>query len=435
MILVFSEKITNRLKYALELIFEDILQIKVQITSDHNDFEAHQGAKMVYSQETTKHKSYLTFGASTLLFEQDIKKQSLEYITYQSYKGFFLVNDGVLPFDPFATAFYLVTRYEEYLPSLKDRHKRFKAENSLAFQRNFLNIPLVNKYAIEIRQILLDKFPTLDFPELKYTFTPTFDIDQAYAIKYKGFFRQLISALSCLFKFRFKKFIFLIKVHLGITPDPFDTYEKQFEIQHHYKLKPIYFFLVGNFFVNDKSLSYRSKKYISLIKKIMDQAEIGLHPSYAANHSLKLIEKEKLRIEEMSKTKITNSRQHYLRLSFPQTYQSLLKVGITDDYTMGYPSQIGFRASICTPFYFYDLENEEKTTLKIHSFAAMDSTFKYYLKVRSSEVVYQLKPMIEEVKAVGGNFCILFHNESLGEYKLWKNWGDVYEQVVKVALR
>ena len=42
----------------------------------------------------------------------------------------------------------------------------------------------------------------------------------------------------------------------------------------------------------------------------------------------------------------------------------------------------GFRASICTPFYFYDLRIEELSNkLKVHPFSVMDATFKYYLKL------------------------------------------------------
>ncbi len=40
--------------------------------------------------------------------------------------------------------FYFVSRYEEYLPSEKDEHLRFKAENSLAYQYGCLQIPFLN---------------------------------------------------------------------------------------------------------------------------------------------------------------------------------------------------------------------------------------------------------------------------------------------------
>ena len=39
---------------------------------------------------------------------------------------------------------------------------------------------------------------------------------------------------------------------------------------------------------------------------------------------------------------------------------------------MGYPDTIGFRASTCTPFLFYDLDFEVQTPLMIHPYQLMD---------------------------------------------------------------
>jgi hypothetical protein len=45
---------------------------------------------------------------------------------------------GDLPFDPLAATFYLVSRYEEYLPFIPDEHGRFPAKQSFAFSNGFL---------------------------------------------------------------------------------------------------------------------------------------------------------------------------------------------------------------------------------------------------------------------------------------------------------
>ncbi len=101
---------------------------------------------------------------------------------------------------------------------------------------------------------------------------------------------------------------------------------------------------------------------------------------------------------------------------------------------MGYASQLGFRASICTPFNFYDLDSEHETPLKIHPFAVMEATLKYYLKVDPEDAIDHIKPIIDEVKAVDGVFISLWHNETLSNDKLWSGWQGLYEEVVKYAL-
>ena len=124
-----------------------------------------------------------------------------------------------------------------------------------------------------------------------------------------------------------------------------------------------------------------------LIQRISKEYEIGIHPSFAGFvHGChgKVI-KEKERLEKIVEKKITKSRQHYLNLKFPKTYQNLIKAGITEDYTMGFADQIGFRAGTCTPYYFYDLENETKTDLLIVPFQVMDGTLLHYLKLSPDE--------------------------------------------------
>lgn len=100
---------------------------------------------------------------------------------------------------------------------------------------------------------------------------------------------------------------------------------------------------------------------------------------------------------------------------------------------MGYAGNIGFRAGICSSFYFYDLDQEVQTPLLIHPFAVMDATFRYYLKVNPEQVIDLIKPLIEEVKAVNGTFISLWHNESLSENHIWKGYRDIYEELLKIA--
>ena len=123
-----------------------------------------------------------------------------------------------------------------------------------------------------------------------------------------------------------------------------------------------------------------------------------------------------------------------MKLRFPETYQNLLKVGILEDYSMGYADDIGFRAGIATPFYWYDLENEQATALKIHPFAVMEVTMQQYLQLSPEEAVEQVKPLIAATKAVGGTFSTLWHNSTLSNIEEWEGWRKVYEKIIKESL-
>ena len=164
-----------------------------------------------------------------------------------------------------------------------------------------------------------------------------------------------------------------------------------------------------------------------------DYAAIGIHPSYGSNTNFTKLPKEIKRLEGITKREVTKSRQHFLKLTLPETYNQLADLGIIEDYTMGYASAIGFRASICSVFTFYNLDTESVLPIKIYPFAVMDATLLYYLELSPQASLIQISELIEEVKNVNGTFISLWHNDTFSNHKQWEGWQSVYTEMVKVA--
>ena len=431
-LVIFSTGITTRLKYTFDLVFSQILSVPYRVTSRVEEFKTYQGPRLNYSDHPFADELFIY--ATRLLFEKGIEDQQIAVFEWQQLKAFFATHPKyILPFDPFAATFYLTSRYEEYLPHLRDDHDRYQTTESLAYQKNFLGKPLVNNYAFLIRDLLKQRYPQMNFPERKYRFISTIDIDNAWAYLEKGFMRTAGAYARSVFQLDFEDFMLRTKTLAGIQKDPYDTYDLQFDLQRKYKFKSIYFFLLGEYGLNDKNVPVDSRKFRSLIKSIADYAEAGIHPSYGSNKNPVRLKKELSELSKILKREVTRSRQHFLILKLPETYRRLIELDITDDYTMGYALQVGFRASICTPYYFYDLDNEQITNLKIHPFAVMDATLKYYMKIAPGDAMSHILPLINEVRKVNGDFVSLWHNESLSENKLWSGWRTVYEQMVAAA--
>ncbi|OFY85268.1 MAG: hypothetical protein A3F72_04500 [Bacteroidetes bacterium RIFCSPLOWO2_12_FULL_35_15] len=434
MLLLYTHKITHRNKYIFNLVFKDILGVDFTLISDTEEFKLFNGAKLSYTNLPVCDE--LFFSSRNLLFETGISEQNISIFDHNSCKVFFATGKiSALPFDIFAASFYLVSRYEEYLPHIRDEHDRFDAKDSIAFINGFLQKPVVNIWTNWVKELLQNKYPHLIFPEKKHEFVSTIDIDNAYAYREKGFTRSIGGYLKSISKFDFSEIAERTKVLLRIQKDPYDTYDFQLEVLKKYKFRSIYFFLLGDYGVNDKNLPIESKKFQSLIKMIGDYAYVGIHPSYGSNKSREQLKKEVGRLSKVLHRDVTISRQHFLKLTLPETYRNLIDLDITDDYTMGYASQIGFRASICTPFNFYDLDMDIETKLKIHPFAVMEGTLKYAMKVQPEEAFQKIKPLIDETKAVNGVFISLFHNDSLNNQKLWLGWRSVYEKMVEYAVK
>lgn len=432
MLLILVKEITPRLNYIFKLMIHDLMGFEFRLTQDVEEFKSSDSAKFSYGRAAIENE--LFFEAEKLLFEKGIEYQELSVFEWQGMKAFYSVHPkNVLPFDPFAAAFYLVSRYEEYLPHLRDAHDRFIETESLAYQKNFLQKPLVNAWALKIKEIIRQSFPNLKSAESRYRYISTVDIDNAYAYLEKGFMRTTGAYLRSFSQLNFAEAVERTRVLMRLQADPYDTYSFLHAIHKKYNVHVIYFFLMGEYGENDKNIPVDSKKYHSLIKSLADYAETGIHPSYGSNKKPGRLAKELGILSKILKREVTKSRQHFLKLRLPGTYRQLIDMDIKDDYTMGYAALTGFRASICSTFNFYDLDLEQTTGLRIHPFACMDATFKYYTKTPPQEVMPHIKMLVDEVRKVNGTFISLWHNESLSENYLWKGFRKVYEEMVEYS--
>jgi len=409
-------------------------EIPFKITQSVEDFNGWEGPKINYSQQAFGNEIFVK--SSGIICEQGIKEQSISIGEWKGNKTLFKTDTSFeIPFDIFSAVFYLITRYEEYLPHIRDKYDRFEAESSIAFHHNFLEKPIVNDWLIEFGKILKAKFPHLKLKQHKYKYISTIDIDNAYAFKQKGVMRTIGGYGRSIVNFFWEDFSERTRVLLGKMKDPYDTYDEQLAIQKKYNLDVIYFFLLGDYGVNDKNLPSNNKKFQSLIKHLNDYADVGIHPSFGSNNSSIQVKKEINRLSTIVHRDITKSRQHFLKLNFPATYKTLVDNGITDDYTMGYATRIGFRASVCSPFYWYDLDTETETTLRVHPFPIMEATLKFYMKIKPEDVVKTVQGCVDEVKRVDGTLITLWHNETMSNWREWKGWQNVYEEVVKISFK
>lgn len=435
MLLILVPKITNRVRFIMQLMLCRLLGLEIRFTANHLEFEQYPGMKFSYGE--TVDDGFLFFAANGLLFETGIKARELRHFDFEDDLVFFPVlnKTAILPFDLFAASFYLVSRYEEYLPHIRDKHNRFLASGSDAFQNGYLHRPMVNIWSLKLRDILIKWFPEVAVKIPEYKFIPTIDVDAAYAFKNKGLTRAFGGMVKA---FRMKDFDEVarrIRVLLRLEHDPFDTFDFQMQMQEKYKYRAIYFFLLADYGPNDKNIPCNNRYFQALIRRLADYAEIGIHPSYASSFQPSLMVMETTRLSKILKLEIERSRQHFLILSLPETYRNLINNDILHDYTMGYAEAAGFRASICTPFPFFDLDQDCATNLMIHPFAIMDGTLNDYLKLTPGQATATINALIDEVRKVGGTFIPLWHNSTLSDENEWKGWLKVYVDMIEEGMK
>ena len=431
-ILAYTHKNSPRVEYIFRQVFRRLLGLEVKVTTSVADFIEYNGPKFSYAPRPLG--SEVFFRSHGLLIEKGINEHEIRVFDWNEIPVFFPAPEGsALPWDPFASSFYLLTRYEEYLPHIKDKHDRFSAESSLAFQNDFLHIPVVDYYALAVYDVLKNQFPDLPETNRSYSFMSTIDVDNAFAYKHKGFIRVIGGLLKSVFQLDLQQFVERMQVHLGLLPDPFNTFDYLSALHRKEGVQALYFWLLADYGLNDKNVPITSQRFQALIKSVADHALVGIHPSYMSNFKPERLPVEINRLSSVVHQDVLRSRQHFLKMTLPETYQRLVEHDIRDDYTMGYASQPGFRAGTCSTYVFYDLDREIQLPLRIHPFAYMEGTFMHYLKMNPQEAEPVILSLIEQVKKVKGTFISLWHNDSVSEHGNWRGWRALYESTLRAA--
>lgn len=430
MLLIFTPQITNRIEYIIQFFFEELIPTTFKLTTEASEFENYNGPKFNYS---SNNNSAFSIKPHALLLESEISSKNISLFTLNNKTAFFKTDDD-FGFDLFAASFYLITRYEEYLPFTADEHGRFAASESLAFKNNFLHIPVINLWAHDLKDALSTKYPSLSFQKNAYQFTPTYDIDHAYLFKHKSSFVNFGSKVKDLLTFDFANMKLRKQVIKNKIADPYDTFNYLNQIHQQNKLNPIFFFLLADRAKYDKPINYNITALQKLINQTTQNSSVGIHPSYASNKSYDLLETEVARLKNITGKAVEVSRQHFLKLSLPQTYQNLIKAGIKNDYTMGYAEHAGFRASIAQSFPFFDLEQNKTTSLRVQPFTIMDATYQFYKGNNIEQFLVDAEAIIDITKSVNGQFISLFHNNSFSEIGLNKGWKAAYQKMIVLAI-
>ena len=429
MILIYTHTLSNRFKYVTELIFKSVLNSNYELTDDLNYFHSKEIPKIAYAPTPINAEVFIC--SNPILFETDIKSElPIANKDFENFPKFFASQTSdFLGYDIFAMVFYFASRYEEYLPTETDKHQRFQAENSIAFQYNCLQIPFLNNAILDFSKKTKQIFPTIELKKRSFNFLSTIDIDNAFAYANKGLTRNIGGFVKDVFTLRLKNVAERVLSNLNEKKDPYNTFEFINQLSDETKTALQYFVLIGDYSDYDKNPHFENKGFQHLLKSLSSKFKLGLHPSYFAFSKTEKINEEVTRLEFILKDKVTSTRCHFLRVNFPETYRTFINNDITDDYTMIYASQCGFRTGLCMPYKWFDLDRNEQTQLTIHTSVMMEGTLRDYNKLSSQNALKISLQLLAEVKKHGGEFISIFHNDSFSKNN--SEWIKLYQSILK----
>jgi hypothetical protein len=426
--LLVHAPITPRTSYACELLFRHILAVPYRLDDDPLAAAGHDGPVLCYDRPAPP--GTLQIPAMGLLRQRGVAPQEPAPFAWEDTLALFPA-EGDLPFDLLAAAFYLASRYEEYLVSERDAHGRFPPHRSVLAPA--LRQPVVADYARHLRARLAAQHPRFPWPEPQATALSTIDVDVAYAYRGRPPARALLAAGRAVLDRQRGGLRERLAVLRGRWPDPFDTFDWLEERHRASGVPSRYFFLVSDGGPMDRNLPPNHPLMRALIARLAREAAVGLHPSYRTRDEPARLAREAGRLARLAGGPVRHSRQHFLRFELPQTYRNLIASGVRHEYSMGYAAEPGFRAGMAHPFPFYDLERDEAAPLTIHPLAYMDGTLNEHLGMAPAGAIAVIDELAANVRRSGGQFVSLWHNQTVTDRGRWRGWRAVFEHSLAAA--
>lgn len=376
MLLVYTHKITPRITYVFTHIFKRVLGVEVGFTTTLETFVAHSEEKMSYTNAPLGSEFFIK--SHPLLFDQGLQDVSCTVSEWENLPIFFQQDSpSALPFDVFAAGFYLLTRYEEYLPYVESESGGFPAKSSLAYQHKFLQKPLVDLWIVKLKSEISKVYPNM-FPLERVNDNPPqilIDVVQAFKYKHKSILRNAIQWVKALFELNLWDLIEHPLVLMRFRKDPWNVFTSGLQelTKQKQTKKMLFFFQFTAVDYKDQGITKHEKYLHYLIKATADYFNVSLLVSQKGRSSLKGFKDERADFQNQIHHPVTRVRFAKKLINISESYKVLVAEEIEADYSMGYPDELGYRASTALPFYFFDLANDYETSLQVHPVVAAES--------------------------------------------------------------
>lgn len=421
--LVLLERPSPRARYIVGHVLERMLGLEVEYVDEHA-FAHARGPRLSYGTIPYDGAIHVPWsGALEALPTSDP-------VVYASEGAprMFLVNDEQ---DVFAGIFFLLSLTDEIACLERDQHGRVPSNALFVVRKGIADRPWVDERVMELGIRLENTWPNEVQCAVRYQNHVTVDMDNILRYAGRPLSRAIGASVKDLLRGEWSAIGERWKVRNGAQHDPYANAVNLVAANRHKVSRAIFFFLMRG----GTSFDHAADQGHSAVQEVIDRAstigEVGVHPSYHAREDIALAEEERSALMRLTGRSVVNTRYHFLRWDVPDSLRRLSRLPEHhQEHTLGFSDRAGFRAGTCTPFPWYDLDEEKETGVMLHPFTAMDSALIEKQGMGPDEVVSTMNAMSDLVRAVNGKFISVWHDRYLSGHREFAPWPAVYERVM-----
>lgn len=426
------DNFTCERKYAIKILLRIILDIDYDLVIDNSkDYIIHVGPKKLIVNDHffnlyDKPPDYL----KTESIPDEIPKITNDFTPDRELPVIFgnsdlyITEDSIIcGQDIFASAFFMLTRWEEYAIQEKDEFGRFPDHMHLSVKNNFYQRPVVNEYAEYLRNILV----YLGFEDQKasgrYTIYITHDVDRIYGNSASDYMHNLLRGRDL------KKSLIGL-YYKTFRVNPAETFHSLMDISESMNVQSHFYFISGGSTAYEGYYTLHSPLVNEILIEIKKRNHIiGFHPSYCTCVDNELWSAEKRTLEVTAGVSVYEGRQHYLRFSVPHTWQIWDDNNMNFDSTMGFSQLVGFRCGTGNEFPVFNVLTGTELRLREKPLIIMDSALK---KIKEIDKIHSAVSILKSsAERYNTPLTIIFHNHIM-DNTIWNKLTDAYKLILNI---
>jgi hypothetical protein len=332
--------------------------------------------------------------------------------------------------DILAAAFFMLSRYEEVDSPHLDKHGRYQYSASVAARYGLIDLPIVDIYALVLKAWLEALTGERITPPQRFTFHFSHDVDYMFlSLPLHKWLDVLVRDLA---KGRLDFFRQdLPSLFRNYTEDPyFRDLRRLVEMAQLNGSQEVFYLLTSRepFARDGYSLNdWRVRKVLAYMQE--SGMQIGLHASYRSYDEPILYEVEKQRLETAIGRPCRGSRQHYLRIRTPYTWNQMKAAGLEYDESYCFSEHEGFRCGTCFPYTVFDVQQDRELDFTELPLIVMETSLRVYRKLNAAQGFENIMQLARTCQKVNGTFTLLWHNTCLD--REWQEWGRQLPEIVR----
>lgn len=311
-----------------------------------------------------------------------------------------------LPWDIIASAFYLLTGYEDYVISERDEHGRLLHDSCIASRFGFEERPLVDEYRYFLSALL-------GLPQVEGIgpgFILTVDVDHLTIFRNK---KQILRSIAADVLKRKNPLLALRRIYYEMGNKEEQDIAGIFALAtfgREYSIPTMFNFMAAEPGFLDSGYDINAPDAKDIVSMLRDMGcTIGFHPGYGAGENRDAWMRELNRLRNAVGEPIVGGRQHYLRSSYPSTWRLYADSGLALGSNMAFSESAGFRAGTAGVFQTWDILQRKELNHAEQPLVFMDDTYRH----RIDEGWPVFERLYRRSQKYGHRMTTLFHNTSL----------------------